>query len=110
MLLGRTAATIRQDIVRFRECAPANTTKMPGTENFAPPRVIAERDFPREFPSFVASVAANYERIFSFSCLISRHGCKKLVSLIMSFFEQFRLACIAFGKSSGHLVYTLYTV
>lgn len=58
--------------------------------------VIAERDFPCEFPSFVASVAANYKRIlFSMSHFPTRY--KKLISLS----EQFRFISIVLGKSSG---------
>lgn len=96
MLLGRTAAGSNQDIVRFRKCTPGMQRKRE-MENvaFSFP-AIAERDFPRESPSFVASVAANYKRILFFmSHLPTRY--KKLISLS----GQFRFISIVLGKSSG---------
>lgn len=103
MLLGRTAATIRQDIVRLCECTPGTQRENAERKILHLP-VIAERDFPREFPS-LASVAANYKRILFFmSYFPTRY--KKLISL--SFFGQCRFISIVLDKSSGHLIYILF--
>lgn len=65
--------------------------------------LIAKRDFPREFPSFVASVATNYKRILFFMSHFSVWY-KKLI-----FPELFRtisshIVYIVLGKSLGYLV------
>lgn len=65
--------------------------------------MIAERDFPREFPRFVASVAANYKRILFFISHFPT-GYKKLISLN----GQFRFMSIVLYKSSGYIVHICY--
>jgi len=100
MLLGRTAATIRQDIVRFSRMRAREHNENSRNGKFC----TSPCDCRARFSTWISKLRRKCRgKLWKDSLFFMSHfpaQCKKLVSLIMSFFGQFRLVSIVFGTFS----------